>query len=65
MLQLDFSGSYYSLFLTQHPHKWEVNSRVVSKVHPDLGLIGKLVMQANGSDERVIERLGGDIRIIL
>jgi hypothetical protein len=40
---------------------WEVNSRVVSKVHPDLGFIGNftLVMQANGSNSRVIERLVG------
>jgi hypothetical protein len=39
----------------------------VSKVHPDLGFIGNFYFgnaQANGSDERVIERLGGDIRII-
>jgi hypothetical protein len=40
---------------------------VVSKVHPDLGFIGNFLLgnaQTNGSDERVIERLGGDIRII-
>jgi hypothetical protein len=35
-------------------------------VHPDLGFIGFYFgnAQANGSDGRVIERLGGDIRII-
>jgi hypothetical protein len=46
---------------------WEVNSRIVSKVHPDLGLIANLYAgngQANGSDERVIQRVGGDIRLI-
>ena len=46
---------------------WEVHSRVVSKVSPDLGLIGNFYLgngQANGSDERVIDRVGGDIRLI-
>ncbi|MDU8885660.1 glycoside hydrolase family 2 TIM barrel-domain containing protein [Yeosuana sp. MJ-SS3] len=46
---------------------WEVHSRIVSKVHPDLGIIANLYAgngQANGSDERLITRLGGDIRLI-
>ncbi|MEZ4883536.1 MAG: glycoside hydrolase family 2 TIM barrel-domain containing protein [Chitinophagales bacterium] len=46
---------------------WEVNSRIVSKVNPDLGLIANLYAgnaQANGSDDRLIERFGGDLRVI-
>ncbi|WP_299219087.1 glycoside hydrolase family 2 TIM barrel-domain containing protein [uncultured Aquimarina sp.] len=46
---------------------WEVNSRIVSKISPDLGLIAKLFAgngQANGSDSREIDRIGGDIRVI-
>jgi hypothetical protein len=46
---------------------WEVNSRIVSKVNTDLGLIANLYFgnaQSNGSDERLIERVGGDIRLI-
>jgi hypothetical protein len=46
---------------------WEVNSRIVSKVNPDLGLIANIYFgnaQANGSDQRTIERFGGDIRMI-
>ena len=46
---------------------WEARSRIVSKVHPDLGLIANLYAgngQANGSDERLIQRIGGDIRLI-
>lgn len=46
---------------------WEVNSRIVSKVHPDLGLIANLYFgnaQANGSNARLVERAGGDIRLI-
>ena len=46
---------------------WEVNSRIVSKVNPDLGFIANLYVgnaQANGSDERLIERVGGDVRMI-
>ncbi|MFK7906609.1 MAG: glycoside hydrolase family 2 TIM barrel-domain containing protein [Chitinophagales bacterium] len=46
---------------------WEVNSRIVSKVNPDLGLIANLYggnAQANGSDARLIERFGGDLRVI-
>jgi hypothetical protein len=46
---------------------WEAHTRVVSKVSPDLGLIANFYAgnaQANGSDERTIERIGGDIRLI-
>jgi len=46
---------------------WEVHSRIVSKVSPDFGLIANLYFgnaQAKGSDERLIERAGGDIRLI-
>lgn len=46
---------------------WEVHSRIVSKINPDLGLIANLYggnAQANGSDERLIERFGGDVRLI-
>ena len=46
---------------------WEVHSRVVSKINPNLGIIANLYggnAQANGSDERLVERFGGDIRMI-
>jgi len=46
---------------------WELNSRIVSKITPDLGFITNLYMgnaQANGSDSRLIERMGGDLRLI-
>jgi len=46
---------------------WEAHSRIVSKVSPDLGLIANIYAgnaQANGSDERLINRVGGDIRVI-
>lgn len=46
---------------------WESHTRIVSKVSPDLGLIANIYFgnaQANGSDERLIERAGGDIRVI-
>jgi len=46
---------------------WEVNSRIVSKINPNLGLIANLYggnAQANGSDARLIERFGGDLRMI-
>ncbi|MEQ8217950.1 MAG: glycoside hydrolase family 2 TIM barrel-domain containing protein [Arenibacter sp.] len=46
---------------------WEAHTRIVSKVSPDLGLIANLYAgngQANGSDERLIKRVGGDIRLI-
>ncbi len=46
---------------------WEVNSRIVSKVSSDIGFITNLYFgnaQSNGSDARLIERMGGDIRLI-
>jgi hypothetical protein len=46
---------------------WEVNTRIVSKVSPDLGFIANLYGgngQANGSDPRLIQRFGGDLRTI-
>jgi hypothetical protein len=46
---------------------WESNTRVVSKLSPDLGLIANIYFgnaQANGDNERLIERLGGDLRVI-
>ncbi len=46
---------------------WEVHSRMVSKVNSDIGLIANIYAgnaQANGSDERVIQRFGGDIRVL-
>ena len=46
---------------------WELNSRIVSKLTPDLGFITNLYIgnaQANGSDTRLIERMGGDLRLI-
>ncbi|MCJ7467898.1 MAG: glycosidase [Maribacter sp.] len=46
---------------------WETNTRLVSKVSPNLGLIANLYFgntQSNGSDARLIERFGGDIRVI-
>ncbi|WP_445735984.1 glycoside hydrolase family 2 TIM barrel-domain containing protein [Mariniflexile sp.] len=46
---------------------WEAHTRIVSKVNPDLGLIANFYAgnaQANGSDDRLITRIGGDIRIL-
>ncbi|NNL82691.1 MAG: hypothetical protein HKP28_04835, partial [Winogradskyella sp.] len=46
---------------------WEVHSRMVSKLTPDLGLIGNFYYgngQANGDSDRLIKRFGGDIRAI-
>jgi hypothetical protein len=46
---------------------WETHARIVSKVNPDLGLIANIYFgnaQANGSDDRLIERIGGDVRMI-
>jgi hypothetical protein len=46
---------------------WEVHSRMVSKLSPDLGLIGNFYVgnaQANGDSQRTINRFGGDIRAI-
>jgi len=46
---------------------WEIHSRMVSKLTPDLGIIGNFYYgngQANGDSERLIKRFGGDIRMI-
>ncbi len=46
---------------------WEAYARIVSKVNPDLGLIANLYAgnaQANGSDDRLIHRYGGDLRLV-
>jgi hypothetical protein len=46
---------------------WESNTRIVSKISPDLGMIANLYFgngQANGDSQRTINRSGGDIRMI-
>ncbi|MBC31423.1 MAG: glycosidase [Muricauda sp.] len=46
---------------------WEVHSRMVSKIGPDLGVIGNFYYgngQGNGDSERLIRRFGGDVRMI-
>ena len=46
---------------------WEINSRMVSKISPELGIIGNFYYgngQANGDSNRLIKRFGGDIRMI-
>jgi hypothetical protein len=46
---------------------WEIHSRMVSKLSPDLNLIGNFYYgngQANGDSDRLIKRFGGDIRAI-
>jgi len=46
---------------------WEVNTRIVSKLNPNLGFIANLYTgngQANGNDKRTINRFGADIRTI-
>jgi hypothetical protein len=46
---------------------WEVNTRLVSKINPQFGIIGNIYVgngQANGSDLRTINRYGVDIRTI-
>ncbi|WP_040249555.1 glycoside hydrolase family 2 TIM barrel-domain containing protein [Psychroserpens mesophilus] len=46
---------------------WEVHSRMVSKVSPELGIIGNFYYgngQGNGDSDRLIKRFGGDIRMI-
>jgi hypothetical protein len=46
---------------------WEVHSRMVSKLSPNIGIIGNFYYgngQANGDSDRLIERFGGDIRMI-
>ncbi len=46
---------------------WEMNVRMVSKISPEFGIIGNVLVgngQANGSDERTINRYGVDVRTI-
>jgi hypothetical protein len=46
---------------------WEINSRMVSKLSSELGLIGNFYYgngQANGDSDRLIKRFGGDVRAI-
>ncbi len=46
---------------------WEVNARLVSKISKDFGLIANLYggnAQANGSDPRLIQRIGADVRAL-
>jgi hypothetical protein len=46
---------------------WESNTRIVSKISSDLGMIANVYFgngQANGDSERTINRMGGDIRMI-
>ena len=46
---------------------WEVNSRIVSKITPDLGIIGNFYVgngQGNGDSKRTIDRFGFDVRAI-
>ncbi|RRO11916.1 glycoside hydrolase family 2 TIM barrel-domain containing protein [Flavobacteriaceae bacterium 14752] len=46
---------------------WEAHTRMVSKISPELGLIGNFYYgkgQANGDDERNIYRYGADLRAL-
>jgi hypothetical protein len=46
---------------------WEAHARIVSKINPEFGLIANLFAgdaEANGSDPRLIQRFGGDLRVI-
>lgn len=46
---------------------WEAHSRIVSKITPDFGFVSNIYYgngQANGSDERLINRFGADLRLI-
>jgi len=46
---------------------WEAHTRIVSKVSPELGMIGNFYYgngQGNGDSERTITRFGGDVRMI-
>ena len=46
---------------------WEAHARIVSKVSSNFGFIANVyggTAQANGSDDRLIERLGLDLRLI-
>jgi beta-galactosidase len=46
---------------------WEVRSRVVSRLTPDVRLIANLfggTAQANGDSDRLLQRYGGDLRLV-
>jgi len=46
---------------------WEAHARIVSKINPEFGIITNLYAgdaEANGSDPRLIQRFGGDLRVI-
>lgn len=46
---------------------WEAHARIVSKLRPDFGVIANLFAgeaEPNGSDERLIHRYGGDVRLV-
>lgn len=46
---------------------WESNTRIISKISPDLGMIANIYFgngQANGDSKRTINRMGGDFRMI-
>ncbi|MEZ4911914.1 MAG: glycoside hydrolase family 2 TIM barrel-domain containing protein [Saprospiraceae bacterium] len=46
---------------------WEAYSRIVSKINPNLGIVANIFVgngQANGSDPRLIQRAGADLRLI-
>lgn len=46
---------------------WEVHSKMVSKINPDLGIIGNFYVgngQGNGDSDRTINRFGFDIRAL-
>ncbi len=46
---------------------WEVHARIVSKINPEFGLIANLFAgdaESNGSDDRLIRRYGGDLRMV-
>ncbi|MGE5350432.1 MAG: glycosidase, partial [Actinomycetota bacterium] len=46
---------------------WEAYARIVSKATPDFGFIANLlagVAESNGSDERLIRRYSGDLRMV-
>jgi len=46
---------------------WEAHTRIVSKLSPELGMIGNFyygTAQGNGDSVRTITRYGGDVRMI-
>lgn len=47
---------------------WEAHARIISKLKPNLGLISNLYAgegESIGSDERLIHRYGGDLRVVM